>query len=160
MKVATLSALNTGHLYPQVIISIKDWVNPTTIVRPKGLHQWKITMTPSRIECATFRLVAQFPADRRTNTTKPIVALRNFSNASKNQNDTLQCKVFRWRCIIFFTGFLILIGKALFVRTVQQTKWNLISLLGEGFIFPAIGRNVSEVIRGFKFPYQELKCTL
>jgi hypothetical protein len=28
-------------------------------VRPEGLHQWKITITPSEIEPATFRLVVQ-----------------------------------------------------------------------------------------------------
>ena len=32
---------------------------PTVIVRPEGLCQWKIPMTPSEIELATFRLVAQ-----------------------------------------------------------------------------------------------------
>jgi len=63
MKVVRLSALGTGRLYPQevflVLISVRGWVGPRTIVRPYRLCQWKNPVTPWGTELAPLRFVGQ-----------------------------------------------------------------------------------------------------
>jgi len=64
MDVVNLSAQSTSRLYPlqetiQLRISVGGWVYTRAILQPEGLSRRKIPMTPSGIEPATFRLVAQ-----------------------------------------------------------------------------------------------------
>jgi hypothetical protein len=48
-----------------VLISVRDWVNLRATVWPEVVRQWKIPVTPSGIELANLRLVAQCPSQLR-----------------------------------------------------------------------------------------------
>jgi hypothetical protein len=64
MKVVRLSALRTARPYPQqifmLLIYVGSCVDPRAIVRPEGLCQWKIPVTPLGTETATFLLAAHW----------------------------------------------------------------------------------------------------
>jgi hypothetical protein len=68
--VRRLSTLTPGLLYPQrrslALISVRDWVDPSAIVRQEGSIQWKISNIPPRIEPTVFRLVTQCPHQLRS----------------------------------------------------------------------------------------------
>jgi hypothetical protein len=56
MKLVRMSVPRTDLLK---LSSIRDWIEPRAKVQTEGLCQWKIPITPSGIEPATFRLVAR-----------------------------------------------------------------------------------------------------
>ena len=98
VKVVRLSALRTSHITPRkflVIISVRGWVDPRAIVRPVRLCQWKIPMTPSKIEPATCRLGAQCLNQMRHCIPLTIYVLW--------QHNEKQCEYSN--CILFITPF-------------------------------------------------------
>jgi hypothetical protein len=58
LKVIRLSSIRTGRLCHQemflVFISVRGWVELRVIVRPEGLCQWKIPMTPCTMSMSIF----------------------------------------------------------------------------------------------------------
>jgi len=73
MKEARLSVVRTDSLYQLflVLISVTGGVDPRAVVRPEGLGQLKIPMTPSRIGPAAFRCVAQCLKQLRPHVSRP-----------------------------------------------------------------------------------------
>jgi len=58
-----------------VLISVRGWVDPSSLVRPERLWQWKIPMTPSGMEPATFWSV-EWVSHKRKIQSRRIVAWR------------------------------------------------------------------------------------
>jgi hypothetical protein len=74
---------------PGNISGTRFWVNPRALVRPEGLYQRKIPLTPLGIETATSRLIAQCLNQMRHGVP------RSFSMKQKNGH-------LMWRCLSVF----------------------------------------------------------
>jgi hypothetical protein len=65
IKMVRLSALRTDRLYPRprkyfwYSFFVRGWFDHRGILRPEWSCQWKVPVPPSKIEPATFHLVAQ-----------------------------------------------------------------------------------------------------